>query len=138
MITVVINAAPKDYKSILATEQVNTLADLRLSMNQYWCAIKGGTNKPDDEGNELVLSSFGGYCFTCKKKGHKAHNAPTKGNQVKVRAIKVEKGDISMENAIIVVMRELEINKHIQNQSGRASKPSSGSRWNPWSGIVTL
>jgi hypothetical protein len=30
------------------------------------------------EDNEMVLSVFGGLCFGCKKKGHKAHECPTK------------------------------------------------------------
>ena len=30
------------------------------------------------EGNELVLNAFAGFCYGCKKKGHKAHKCPDK------------------------------------------------------------
>jgi hypothetical protein len=55
LIAVVIAAAPKDYQSVLTNEN------------------SGGDH------DEFALSAFDGYCFRCKKRGHKSHECPTKG-----------------------------------------------------------
>jgi hypothetical protein len=47
-------------------------------MNQHWRQIKGSSGS-DDNGTEVTLSAFGGTCFKCKAKGHKASECPTKG-----------------------------------------------------------
>jgi hypothetical protein len=42
-------------------------------MNALWrtYAVSSGIK---EEGNGLVLNAFKGFCFGCKKKGHKAHH----------------------------------------------------------------
>ena len=49
--------------------------DLEAAMNQFWRQIGSNDNKSegkDSDDAELVLNAFEGYCFICKKKGHKA------------------------------------------------------------------
>ena len=55
--------------------------DLEAAMNQFWRQIGSNDNKSegkDSDDAELVLSAFEGYCFICKKKGHKADKCTDK------------------------------------------------------------
>jgi hypothetical protein len=82
LIAVVLDAATKEYSSILQCEQRIggtglTLENLEETMKEYWRQIKG--SKPDkDCDKEMQLSGFGGLCYHCKKTGHKAHESPKK------------------------------------------------------------
>jgi hypothetical protein len=57
----------------------NTLRieDLSKGMNSLWRmhAVSTGIKKEEDE---LIINAFEGFCFGCKKKGHKAHQCPEK------------------------------------------------------------
>ena len=83
MIAVILDAAPEEYHAVLTLEQrlrgdKLTLNDLETAMNQFW--RQGKTPKTND-GNyaaEISLSAFGGVCYNCKKKGHKANKCPDK------------------------------------------------------------
>jgi hypothetical protein len=90
MITIAMNAAPKQYQSVLTSEQCrlgNTITPLHIEteMQNHWRAVHGmrigkGILKGDEEeeDQELTLSAFAGTCFLCKKKGHKASNCPNR------------------------------------------------------------
>jgi hypothetical protein len=83
LIAVVLDKAPREYQAVLTSEQrfkgdKLTLADLNSAMNQHWRQIKGSGTSEDD-GTEVTLSAFGGYCYKCKAKGHKASDCPVKG-----------------------------------------------------------
>ena len=88
LITVVLDAAPKDYQLLLTGEQwqmgnLLTLDDLATAMNQRWRQI-GSSKSSDDEDedqSELGLMAFHGICFECGEKGHKAHGCKNKGNE---------------------------------------------------------
>jgi hypothetical protein len=66
LIAVVLDAATKEYSSILQCEQRIggtglTLENLEETMKEYWRQIKG--SKPDkDCDKEMQLSGFGGLC----------------------------------------------------------------------------
>jgi hypothetical protein len=88
LMAVVIDAAPATYQAVLTTEQLRlgdtiTLNDLSAAMRAHWRGI-GGTKSKGGLNDELVLSTFSGFCFECKKPDHKAHECPLK-----------EKGDSS-------------------------------------------
>ena len=53
------------------------LDDLSRAMNALWRTHDVSSSEKEG-GDELVLSTFGGFCFGCKKKGHKAHECPEK------------------------------------------------------------
>jgi hypothetical protein len=79
LIAVLIDAAPQEYQSILTDVQLGlqnsvTLEDLNKAMNALWRthAADSGEKSEDDD---LVINSFTGFSFGCKKKGHKAQNA---------------------------------------------------------------
>jgi hypothetical protein len=82
LIAVVLDAATKEYSSILQCEQriqgtSLTVDHLEQTMKEYWREIKG--SKADKENDkEMQLSGFGGLCYHCKKTGHKAHECPRK------------------------------------------------------------
>ena len=78
-----LDAAPQSYTLVLTAVQMQhgdklTLLHLSTAMNAQWLSSAGGCNKKSEENNKLVLSAFGGVCFTCKKKWHKAHKCPDK------------------------------------------------------------
>jgi hypothetical protein len=83
LIAVVLDAATKEYSSILKCEQRIqngtglTVEHLEETMKEYLRQIKG--SKPDKDCNkEMQLSGFGGLCYHCKQTGHKAHECPKK------------------------------------------------------------
>jgi hypothetical protein len=56
-----------------------TMDDLEDAMNQLW-RQGGGIQKKHtgNYGGEMVLSAFGGTCYNCQKKGHRANQCPKK------------------------------------------------------------
>jgi hypothetical protein len=82
LIAVVLDAATKEYSSILPCEQRIrgtglTVEHLEGTMKECWRQIKG--SKPDkDCDKEMQLSGFGGLCYHFKQTGHKAHECPKK------------------------------------------------------------
>lgn len=84
LIAVVIDAAPKEYKSILTSEQraqgtAITVEKLEAAMTQHWRSI----NNVNANGvTEIELAAFNGTCFLCKQPGHKKIDCPqNKGQQ---------------------------------------------------------
>ena len=72
LIAVVIDAAPKEYQSVLTNEQLRlgngvTLSVLEKAMNALWRAQAKNT-EAKEEGEELVPNAFAGYCIGYKKK----------------------------------------------------------------------
>jgi len=75
LIAVVLDAAPKEYQSILTAEQRFKgsnlmLSDLESAMNQHWRQIGHAKSDNNNDDNELNLTAFGVTCFVCHKKGH--------------------------------------------------------------------
>jgi hypothetical protein len=56
-----------------------TMDDLEDAMNQLW-RQGGGSQKKDtsDDGGEMMLAAFGGTCYNCQEKGHRANQCPKK------------------------------------------------------------
>jgi hypothetical protein len=86
LMAVVLNAAPKEYKSVLTTEQrikgnALTLDDLESAMTQLYRQMypREGTNGRNDMDSEIALSAFNGICFKCNKRGHKASDCTSSG-----------------------------------------------------------
>lgn len=83
LIAVVISAAPREYQSVLANEQIRlgssvTIEALRKAMNMMWRSLGGTAKKSgsDKDGKEFIMSAFGGICFKCNQKGHKSYQCP--------------------------------------------------------------
>jgi hypothetical protein len=83
----IMSKVPMEYKALLTAKFAEgnaTVNDLELIMRAYWRATHRNalTKSKDKEGDEIEkeisLSTFGGTCHKCKKKGHKASNCPTK------------------------------------------------------------
>ena len=55
------------------------LAHLKSAMNQHWRQAKSPKINEDDR-NEISFIAFGGTCFLCKQKGHKANTCPKKNS----------------------------------------------------------
>jgi hypothetical protein len=55
-----------------------TLNDLETAMNQFWRQGKTPKTNDGNDAAEISLSAFGGVCYNCKKKGHKANKCPDK------------------------------------------------------------
>lgn len=98
MIAVVMGQAPKEYTTILSTEQQLRgdelkLADLERAMNYHW-RISGaeGHDGDKDESTELGLSSFSGTCYKCKKQGHKAYQCKESGSSYESKPNNGNKG----------------------------------------------
>jgi hypothetical protein len=82
LIAVVIDAAPQEYQSVLTDTQLRLgnrvkLEHLSKAMNALWRTHAVGKDVKQ-EGDEMLLNTFDGFCFGCKKKGHKAHECPEK------------------------------------------------------------
>ena len=87
LIAVVLHAAPAEYEAVLACEQrqlgtAMKIDDLEAAMNQLWRQIESNDHKSggkDSDDAEFVLKiALEGYCFICKKKGHKADKCTDK------------------------------------------------------------
>ncbi len=82
LIAVILDAAPKEYKSVLTAEQrvkktALQLSDLEEAMNQHWHQIKkDDEDNAEEKGKELTLSAFNGKCFNCGEMGHRANKCP--------------------------------------------------------------
>ena len=89
LIATILEKAPNKYQSLLTAEQLQlresvTVEHLRLAMTTHWQSIgKGKRNSRPSTDGEISLSAFGGVCFKCKEKGHKAHQCPKKYNNNK-------------------------------------------------------
>jgi hypothetical protein len=82
LIADVLDAATKEYSSILQCEQRIrgtglTAKHLKETMKEYWRQIKGSKPEKDCDKN-MQLSGFGGLCYHCKQTGHKVHECPKK------------------------------------------------------------
>jgi hypothetical protein len=86
LIAAVLDAAPTEYRALLTSEQRRlganlTIEDLEAVMGQCWRQVhqspnnKGGKDLDDAE---IVLATFDGHCFICRKKGHKADKCAEK------------------------------------------------------------
>jgi hypothetical protein len=83
-IGVVFATAAEKYHSILTSEQRTNGADLTMddledAMNQL--RRQGGGSQRKHTGNyggEMVLAAFGGACYNCQEKGHRANQYPKK------------------------------------------------------------
>ena len=83
LIAVVLDAAPKEYQAVLTNGQLCltdalTLENLSVAMNAHWRNINKSITQKSDGETEIVLSAFGGVCFVCNKRGHKAHECSDK------------------------------------------------------------
>jgi len=83
LIAVILDAAPEEYHAVLTLEQrlrgdKLTLNDLETAMNQFWRQGKTPKTNDGNDAAEISLSAFGGVCYNCKKKGHKANKCPDK------------------------------------------------------------
>ena len=81
LIAVVLEKAPKEYKSILTTEQRNkgtnlTLENLEEAMHDLYRAMNSHCQPTND--NEVALVAFRGTCHYCKKPGHMARDCTVK------------------------------------------------------------
>lgn len=92
LIAVVLDSAPNEYQSMLTSEQRRlgatvTIEDLETIMNQYWRQTQTlkDKNGESEEDTEITLTVFEGFCFICKKKGHKADKCPEKEMKPKKR-----------------------------------------------------
>jgi len=83
LIAVILDAAPEEHHAVLTLEQrlrgdKLTLNDLETAMNQFWRQRKTPKTNDGNDTAEISLSAFGGVCYNCKKKGHKANKCPDK------------------------------------------------------------
>jgi hypothetical protein len=79
-IVVGIDAAPQEYQSVLIDVQLRlqnsvTLEELSKAMHALW-RTHAADNGDKSEEDYMILDAFTGFCFRCKKKGHKAHECP--------------------------------------------------------------
>jgi hypothetical protein len=69
LIMAVLTAAPKEYVTILTSEQrskgnTHKLTDLESAMTQHWRQSTGALST-ENEGNEVTLVTFNGICYNC-------------------------------------------------------------------------
>ena len=84
LVAVILDKAPKEYKSVITAEQQArgenlTLDDLEKAMDHLYRQMHPGI--VDNDENELALSAFSGKCYKCHEVGHKANNCPKRGNK---------------------------------------------------------
>jgi hypothetical protein len=83
-IGVVFATAAEKFHYVLTSEQRTKVADLTMddledAMNHMWRQGGGSQNKhTGNDGGEMVLTAFGGTCYNCQEKGHKANQFPNK------------------------------------------------------------
>jgi hypothetical protein len=83
-IVVVFAKAAENYHSVLTSEQRTkgaglTMDDLEDAMDQLWRQGGGSQKKhTGNDGGEMVLSAFGGTCYNCQEKGHRANQCSKK------------------------------------------------------------
>ena len=86
LIATVLEKAPREYMSVLTTEQRVqgtrlTMNHLEEAMTQLYRSLYGSGS--EEKGDEIGLSSVdssGVVCYRCKEKGHKAYECPKKNN----------------------------------------------------------
>ena len=83
LLATVLEKAPEEYASILATEERSkgaslTLADLEAAMDTEYRIRYGvkGTEREKKKRGELSLSAFNGKCYNCQEEGHVARDCP--------------------------------------------------------------
>jgi hypothetical protein len=81
LIALVMQKAPKMYKSVIAAQELRlgnalTLTDLESAMDKLYRVMD---NDVEGSGNELQLSAFAGKCYKCKKPGHMAKDCKNSG-----------------------------------------------------------
>ena len=92
LIAVVLEKAPKDYKSILTAEQRQQgsslkLSDLESAMNDLYRTLNTNTS-PNNEDKEVALvAAFQGKCHYCKKPGHTIDDCWTLQAKNKARGV---------------------------------------------------
>jgi hypothetical protein len=94
LIAVVMGEAPKEFISVITSEQQSksyamTLKGLEVVMYQQWCQMNEWNNKEQD--TEIRLREFSGICYQCQQTGHKADSSCTNKKPS-------EKGDQSSNN----------------------------------------
>jgi hypothetical protein len=83
-IGVVFATAAEKYHSVLTSEQQTkganlTLDDLEDAMNRLWRQGYGSQKKhTSDDGGDIIWAAFGGTCYNCQEKGHRADQCPKK------------------------------------------------------------
>ena len=86
LIAVVLSAAPKEYQGVLVSEQRAqgtglTIDHLSEAMTQLYRQINGGKGDLSDDEKEVALGAFGGMCYRCKQRGHKANDCPNESKR---------------------------------------------------------
>ena len=88
LLATVLEKAPEEYASILATEERSkganlTLENLEAAMDTEYRICYGvkGTEREKKKRGELSLAAFNGKCYNCQEDGHLARDCPksTKG-----------------------------------------------------------
>jgi hypothetical protein len=83
-IGVVFATAAEKYHSVLTSEQRTKGADLTMddiedAVNQLWRQGGGSPKKhTGNDGGGMVFAAFGGTCYNCQDKGHRANQCPKK------------------------------------------------------------
>jgi Tfp pilus assembly PilM family ATPase len=82
-IAVILMATPKEYVTLLTSEQRQkgasvTLDDLQEAMLAQWRQTHNSAEQT--ESSEIGLAAFQGICYNCQKTGHRANNCPQEKN----------------------------------------------------------
>jgi hypothetical protein len=88
LIAVVLEKAPKEYKSILTAEQrvkgaKITLLDVESAINDLFRTLQPLTVPNTDEKEIALVAAFQGKCHYCKRPGHKASECRKKKTEQK-------------------------------------------------------
>jgi hypothetical protein len=85
LIAAALDAAPSEHQALLTSEQRRLgtslkTDDLEAVMGQHWRQTQSPNGKGGKEldDTKIVLTTFDGCCFACKKKGHKADKCTEK------------------------------------------------------------